>query len=202
MPLPAQIPARYSDEDAGYLSMRPVVKQTFQLPELIDLVVSVAGKDPTRVQQVFRTGSVIYNGYRYSWAPLVGELEEFELLLTNFPDDDPTRPFSPAQVVAALFEIGGGTQRTNVELTQNDAAARKLFANASPWDVLLQFVGALPPRYEKYSHAHRADLFRIALPYDQAQQLLTAMLDAAPRALRHRWSTLRPPAAVSFVCPR
>jgi len=28
MPLPQQIPVRYSEEDAGYVSMRPVVKQT------------------------------------------------------------------------------------------------------------------------------------------------------------------------------
>jgi hypothetical protein len=32
--------------------------------------------------------------------------------------------------------------------------------------------------------------------------LLAAMLAAAPRKLKHRWSTLRPPAGVTFVCPR
>ena len=56
MSLPLQIPVRYSDEDAGYVSMRPVVKQTFKLHELTDMVVSVVGKDPARVQQIFRTG--------------------------------------------------------------------------------------------------------------------------------------------------
>ena len=59
MPLPEQIPLRYTEEDAGFVSVRPVVKQTFQLHELVDMVVSVAGKEATRVQQIFRTGTVV-----------------------------------------------------------------------------------------------------------------------------------------------
>jgi len=202
MPLPLHIPVRYSDEDAGYLTMRPVVRQTFQLHELVDMVVSVVGKDPVRLQQVFRTGSVVYNGYRYAWEPLEAELPEFEALLLNFPDNDPQRAFTPSQVAAVLFESGGGTQRNTVELTRKEASDRKFLARTSPWDVLLQFAAAVPPRYEKYSHARRADLFRLTLSHHQALQLLAALLDAAPGALRHRWSTLRPPAALTFVCPR
>jgi hypothetical protein len=202
MPLPQQIPVRYCDEEAGYLSMRPVVKQTFQLRELADLVVSVVGKDPARAQQIFRTGSLSYNGYRYTWDPLNASLPDFESLLSQFPDDDPSQSFNPSQTIAVLFEIGGGTQRTTVEITRKEAADKKLFAKSTPWDLLLQIAAASPPRYEKYSHARRADLFRLPLPYDRAHQLLAALLDAAPRALRHRWSIVRPPAALIFVCPR
>ena len=202
MPLPQQVSVRYSDEDASYLSMRPVVKQTFQLHELTDLVVSVVGKDPVRVQQIFRTGSVIYNGYRYSWEPLVAGPSELETLLAKFPDDDPTRTFDPAHAVAVLFEIGGGTQRNIVEVTRKEAADKRLFAKISSWGLLLQQAAVIQPRYETYSHGRKADLFRLTLPFEQAQQLLAALLDAAPRALRHRWSTLRPPAALTFVCPR
>ena len=202
MPLPQQIPVRYSDEDAGYLSMRPVVKQTFQLHELADLVVSVVGKDPTRVQQIFRTGSVIYNGYHYTWDPLNAGLPDFESLLAHFPEDNPSRSFHSSQTIAVLFESGGGTQRTTVEVTRQEAADKKLFAKFTPWDLLLRLAAASPPRYEKYSHARRADLFRLTLPYDRAQQLLAALLDAAPRAHRHRWSKLRPPSTLTFVCPR
>jgi hypothetical protein len=49
MPLPDQIPLRYTEEDAGFVSVRPVIRQIFQLHELVDMVVSVAGKDPARV---------------------------------------------------------------------------------------------------------------------------------------------------------
>lgn len=202
MPLPNEIPLRYSDEDAGYVSMRPVVRQTFRLPELIDMIVSVVGKDSARVQQILRTGSVVYNGYRYSWDSLSADLAEISTLLAPFPDDDPSRSFDPAQAVAVLLESGGGTQRTITETTHQDAAAKKLFAKRSPWDVLLHVAASVPPHYEKYSHARHADLFRLTLPFDRAQQLLAALLEAAPHSLRHRWSTLRPPSAITFVCPR
>jgi hypothetical protein len=202
MPLPSQIPVRYTEEDAGYVSVRPVVKQVFRLQELADLVVSIAGKDIARVQQIFRSGTAVYHGYRYWWEGIAAEASEIAALLAPFPDDDPTRPFEPGKATAALLEIGGGTQCHVVEILREEAAAKKFLGKHSPWQVLLQSAASHTPRYEKYSHARRADLFRISLPYDQAQQLLAALLEAAPRSLRHRWSTLRPPAAITFVCPR
>ena len=202
MPLPDQIPLRYSDEDAGYVSMRPVVKQTFRLHELIDMIVSVVGKDSSRVQQTLHTGTIVYNGYRYSWEPLSADPSEIIALLAPFPDDDPSRPFDPGQVSMVLLESGGGTQRSVHELSRRDASEKKLFARYSPWDLLSKLAASDPPRYEKYSHARRADLFRLTLPFDRAQQLLSAMLESAPRTFRHRWATLRPPSAITFVCPR
>jgi len=202
MPLPNQIPLRYSDEDAGYVSMRPVVKQTFRLNELIDMIVSVVGKDAVRIQQILHTGTIVYNGYRYSWDSLSADLLEITMLLAPFPDDDPSRPFNPTQAIAVLLESGGGTQRSVMEISRHDASAKKLFGKQSPWDLLVHLAASDPPRYEKYSHARHADFFRLTLSYDRAQQLVAVLLDAAPRALRHRWSTLRPPAAITFLCPR
>jgi len=202
MPLPEQILLRYSDEDAGYVSMRPVVKQTFRLHEFIDMIVSIVGKDATRVQQTLHTGTIVYNGYRYSWEPLVANIPEVDALLAPFPDDDPSLPFHPAHASAVLLESGGGTQRSVVEISRRDASGKKLFGKYSPWDLLAKLAASDPPRYEKYSYARRADLFRLTLPYDRAQQLLAAVLESAPRAFRHRWATLRPPSAITFVCPR
>jgi hypothetical protein len=202
MPLPNQIPLRYTEEDAGFVSVRPVVKQTFRLHELVDMVVSVAGKDAARVQQIFRSGTIVYNGYRYWWDALIAEREEIERLLIPFPDDDASRPFDSEEATAVLLEIGGGAQRTVVEITRHDAAQKKLFTKHSPWDVVTNFASGRSPRYEKYAHARRADLFRLSLPFDEAQPLLAAILAAAPRKLKYRWSTLRPPAALTFVCPR
>jgi hypothetical protein len=202
MSLPEQIPLRYSDESAGYVSMSLVVKQTFRRSELIDMIVSVVGKDPTRVQQVLYTGALLYNGYRYSWDSLTAGLPEIASLLASVPDDDPSRSFVPSEASAALLESGGGTQRSVIEISRQDASTKKLFSKASPWDLLLQFAAKDPPRYEKYSHARHADLFRVALSYDHGQRLLAGLLDAAPRVLRHCWSALRPPTAITFVCPR
>jgi hypothetical protein len=202
MPLPEQIPVRYTEEDAGYVSMRPVVKQTFRLNELADMVVSVTGKDATRVQQIFRNGTVVYNGYRYSWDGISAELAEIASLLRPFPEDNPARPFHPEEAKSVLFEMGGGTQRNVVEILRADASEKKLFGKNSPWDVLVQCAREHAARYEKYSHARKADLYRLTLPFENGQSLLAAMLEVAPRGLRYRWTTLRPPAVVVFVCPR
>jgi hypothetical protein len=202
MPLPEQISVRYTEEDAGYVTMRPVVKQTFRLNELADMVVSVTGKDAVRVRQIFRNGTVVYNGYRYSWDGIPAESTEIESLLRPFPDDNPARPFKPEQAKSVLFEMGGGTQRNVMEILRSDASEKKLFGKNSPWDILVQHANGSLARYEKYSHARKADLFRIALPFETGQSLLTAMLESAPRGLRHRWTTLRPPAVIIFVCPR
>jgi hypothetical protein len=202
MPLPQQIPVRYTEEDAGYVSVRPVVKQVFRLHELADLVVSIAGKNPARVQQIFRSGTAVYHGYRYWWDGIAAEASEIAALLVPFPDDDPSRPFEPSKATAALLEIGGGTQCHVAEILREEASEKKFLGRLSPWQVLLQNIASHTARYEKYSHARRADLFRIPLPYDHAQQLLAAILAAAPRSLRHRWSTLRPPAMITFVIPR
>jgi hypothetical protein len=202
MSLPELILVRYTEEDAGYVTVRPVVKQTFRLPELADMVVSVTGKDAARVQKIFRAGSVVYNGYRYWWEGFATEPGEVAALLAPFPEDDPSQPFNPATLSAVLLETGGGVQRTVVEITRQEASAKRLFSRRSPWDVLLDTARVASPRYENYSHARRADLFRATLPYDAAQHLLSAMLEAAPRSLRHRWSTLRPPASLTFISLR
>ena len=145
MPLPEQISLRYSDEDAGYVSMRPVVRQTFRLHELIDMIVTVVGRDPDRVRQILRTGTVVYNSYRYTWDSLSADPAELTTLLASFPDDDPSRPFDPSKASAVLLESGGGTQRRVTELSRHDASSKKLFAKDSPWNVLLHLAAADPP---------------------------------------------------------
>ena len=202
MGLPEHIAVRYTEEDAGYMSVRPVVKQTFRLRELVDMVVSVAGKDAARMQQILRSGTVVYHGYRYWWDALSTDAAELAPLLAPFPSDEPSREFVPREATGALLEMGGGTQRTVTEISRQEASAKKLFAKDSPWDVLTAWAGGQAARYEKYDHGRKADLFRVSLPFDKAQELLAAMLEAAPRKLRHRWSTLRPAAAVTFMCPR
>jgi hypothetical protein len=202
MALPELIAVRYAEDEAGYLSMRPVVNQTFRLNELADMVVSVVGKDPERVEQILHTGAVVYNGYHYWWGPIPAERAEVATLVKSFPDDDPARSFDPASATAVLFESGGGTQRNLIEVAMQEAKEKKLFAKSSPWTLLLQAAREEAPRYEKYSYARHADLFRLTLAFDRAQGLLAAILKAAPHGLHNRLSALRPPSALTFVCPR
>ena len=202
MPLPENISVRYTEDEAGYISVRPVVRQSFQLAELADMVVSVAGKNVARVAQIFRAGTVVYNGYRYWWEGFSAQHDEISALLAPFPEDDASRPFRAEEVAAVILETGGGTQRTAVELTREEADRRRLLRRRSPWDCLLELVRASQPHYESYSYAQRGDLYRASLSFDAGSQLLRELLEAAPRSLRARLAALRPPAALIFLCPR
>ena len=202
MPLPENIALRFTEEDAGYVTVRPVVKQTFRLAELADMVVSVTGKNVARVQQIFGAGTVVYNGYRYWWDGFASNAIEVAGLLARFPDDDPARPFNAAHVTSVSLEIGGGTQRSLVGLTRDEGSVKKFFQKQSPWEILLTAARDSTPRYEKYSHAERADVFRLHLSFEIAALLLKQMLDASPRALRKRLAAMQPPAAILFFIPR
>jgi hypothetical protein len=202
MPLPETIAMRFTEEDAGYVTVRPVVKQTFRLAELADMVVSITGKNVSRVAQIFRAGSVVYNGYRYWWDGFASNEEEIASLLALFPDDDPSRVFNSADVTAVSLEIGGGTQRSLVGITRDEASAKRIFHNRSPWEILLSAAKDPTPRYEKYSHSERADVYRVHLSTETAASLLKQMLEASPRVLRKKLAALRLPAAVLFFVPR
>ena len=202
MPLPETIAMRFTEEDAGYVTVRPVVKQTFRLAELADMVVSVTGKHLSRVQQIFRAGTVVYNGYRYWWDGFPSDENELSRLLAHFPDDDPSLVFDPSQVTSVSLEIGGGTQRSLVTLTRAEASAKKLFSKQSPLQILLRATQNSSPRYEKYSHAERTDVYRLHLSPETALPLLKEILDASPRSLRKKLAALQPPAALLFRTPR
>ena len=202
MPLPETISVRFTEEDAGYVTVRPVVKQTFRLAELADMVVSVTGKNVSRVQQIFRTGTVVYNGYRYWWDGFPSNEYEVTGLLALFPDDDPSRPFDPAQVTAVSLEIGGGTQRSLVNITRSEASTKKLFHKRSPWEILLEAAQGSAPRYAKYSHADRADVYRAHPSLEAAASLLREALHASPRSLRRKLVALQPPSALLFFVHR
>lgn len=202
MPLPETIAIRFTEEDAGYVTVRPVVKQTFRLAELADMVLSVTGKNVSRVQQIFRAGTVVYNGYRYWWEGFAANADEITALLCVFPDDDPALPFNPALVNAISLEIGGGTQRSLVGITRVEASAKRLFGKQSPLEVLLSAAEASSPRYEKYSHADRADVYRVQLSFESASALLKQAAAASTRGLRKKLASLQPPAAILFFIPR
>ncbi len=162
----------------------------------------MTGKNAPRVQQIFRTGTVVYNGYRYWWDGFPSNENEITELLAPFPDDDPSRPFNPAQVTAVSLEIGGGTQRSLVSITRSDASVKKLFHKRSPWEILLEAAQGSTPRYEKYSHADRADVYRAHLSPEMAASLLKEALHASPRALRRKLTGLQPPSALRFFVQR
>ena len=201
MALPETIPIRYSEEEAGYITFRPVVRQTFRLHELLDMVLSVTGKDTTRIRQILRSGTVVFHFYRYWWDGFELEDSELNTLLASFPDPDPARVFSAGACTLALLESGDSPARGPLELLRAAMSHKRFFQRRSFWDALLATAVTGPLAYHGYSYAHRADLYRMQLTGDLRAQLAAAK-SLAPRGLRQALRALDHAASIVFVCPR
>ena len=201
MPLPETIPVRYTEEEAGYVTVRPLVQQIFRIHELADMVVRVTGKDATRVRQIFRAGTVVYNTYRYWWSGFEAAESELVALLESFPEDDPSRPFRERDCAAVLLEYGGAVAQGHIEITHEQAFKKPFWRRHSFWDVLAPREGAAP-FYAGYSHARGGDLYRRALTTEESRELLAEGAHLAPRHLRARLERLPVPLRLVYVCPR
>ena len=202
MPLPETIAVRYTDEEAGYVTVRPVVRQTFRLEELLDMVLSVAGKDVTRVKQLLHSGTVVYHFFRYSWTGFDAEEAELSAALAKFPDADPARPFAPDQCALALLESGGVNPRHILELHRAAGSKRRLFRRQSFWERLLEIAVTEQLHYHGYSYGRRADLYRLDLDGENVFLIEQAAERLAPGSLRAALSALHTAASILFVCPR
>jgi len=202
VPPPETIPVKYTEEEAEYLSMRPLVRQTFRLAELVDMVVSVTGKDPGRIQQILRSGTVVYHFYRYWWTGFDVDAKQLATLVAAFPDADPARPFRAEECTSALLETSSDAPRHSLELARAEAARKRLFRSRSFWDRLLELARAQAPKYQDYSYARRADVFARALSPAEAAALQRDALRLATRSLRVQLQSFPEPARVIFLCPR
>ncbi len=201
MPLPETVAVRYTEEEAGYVSVRPLVQQTFRIRELADMVLRVTGKDAARVRQIFRAGTVVYNTYRYWWTGFdVGD-HDLAALLSTFPEDDPSRIFQASDCAAVLLEHGGGASQGQTEVTRKEASAKPFWRLRSFWDILSP-PGTAVLAYAGYSHARGGDLYRRALTVEESQSLLTQAVRLASRHLRARLERLPVPFRLVYVCPR
>lgn len=201
MPLPSTIPVRFTEEEADYVSIRPVRRQTFQLRELLDMVLRVTGRDIQRVQQILRSGTLVFHFYRYWWTGFEADAAELASLFSEFPADDPSRAFEPKSCTLVVIE-GGAVGRVPVEIERASAERKPLFASRSFWDCVLELALAQRPEYAGYSFERRADLYRVKLSAEQSAILLRDAARLAPRSLRAPLEALGAPKRVTFVCPR
>ena len=202
MALPESIPIRYTEEEAGYVTVRPVVRQTFRLDELLDMVLSVTGKDVARIRQILRSGTVVYHFYRYWWLGFDADEEELSAALGRFPDADPSRPFDAEQCALAVFESGGVNPRHLLDLHQAAGSKRRMFRGQSFWERLLEIAGNEKVWYHGYSYGRRADLYRLDLDGENVLQIAQAAKSLAPGNLRAALGVLSDAACILFVCPR
>ena len=202
MPLPETIPVKYTEEEAEYLTVRPVVRQTFRLEELVDMVVRVTGKETARVQHILRTGTVVYNFYRYTWTGFDAAAEELTAALARFPDPNPARAFRAEECIALELESAEQPSRHRIALAREEASRKRLFSGRSFWDALMALAAEAAPAYREYSYSRQADVYELALAPEQAARLTRDAEKLAPRALRVQFQFLPEMRRVLFICPR
>lgn len=202
MPLPDVIPVRYTEEEAGYVSFRPVVRQSFRPDQLLDMVISVTGKDTARIKQILRSGTVVFHFYRYWWTGFDIGITELNGLLARFPDPDPSREFRSAECTAIEIESGATPPRPAIEIAKEAISRLGLFRRRSFWDVLLAEVPSSRIAYQGYSFAHHGDLYGLELTTESRARLTAAAASLAPREMRKELQTLGAAARIVFICPR
>lgn len=202
MPLPETIPVRYTEEEAGYVSFRPVVRQSFRPDQLLDMVLSVTGKDAARIKQIFRSGTVVFHFYRYWWNGFDVDEAELRGLLARFPDPDPTREFRGPECTLIAIESGATPPRPGIEVQKSAISRKPLFHRRSFWDALLAETESTPVVYHGYSFGHHGDLFRLDLTVDSRARLVAAAASLAPRSMRKELQAIAGAARIVFICPR
>jgi hypothetical protein len=202
VPLPETISVRYTEEEAGYVTVRPLVRQTFSMDELLDMILSVAGKDLTRVQQLLHSGTVVYHFYRYTWTGLDADEAELAAALAKFPDADPSRPFASNLCTNAVFDGPGANPRHLLDLAKDAASRRRIFRGQSFWQRLMDIASEENLMYEKYSYSRRADLYRVVIDSENVLKIAEAADQLASGKLRPALRVVNAAASISFVCPR
>jgi hypothetical protein len=202
MALPENVAVRYTEDEAEYLSLRPVVRQTFRIAELVDMIVSVTGLDRDRVAQILRSGAVVYHGYRYWWSGFEATAGDLDAELAGYPVADPSRAFDSASCSAVIFESSGSPPRHSVEISRESGTRRRFLRLRSFWDSLMDLAKAARPAYVEYSYARQADIYALELGREDVARLAAEVHRRGSRVLRAQLRMLPEMARVEFVLPR
>jgi hypothetical protein len=199
--LAAVIPVRYSDEDAGFVSVRPVLRMALRPEQLLELILGVTGKNAERVEQILRGGSVAAGGFRYWWEAVDVAAGELEALLAAFPDADPSRLFDAAHCVLVAVE-GGTTMKALAEFAVTAAARRRAFRRRSFWDALLDAAQERAPSYRDYSYARRGDVYALELATGRRELLADEARQFGVGDVRIQAAALLGAARLIYICAR
>jgi hypothetical protein len=181
MALPDPVRVKLSSEAADFISLTPVVVQDFALLDLLERIVTTTGKDPDRVRDILRRGSIVSGATRLRWQAIECDPAELAAQLSALPEDDPTRPFDAGVCVCAV--LTGAQHR--IEIRKLAAAQRRLLRRRTFWDHVQGLAGGAPLQYAGYLYRDRVDRYRLPLDSSQRQALReAAMLLRFPNLVR------------------
>lgn len=167
MPLPKSIRVKLSSEEAGSISITPVVVRDMPFRELIELMLGIVGKDAERIHELLLRGALVSGATRFRWEGCDAERSSIDALLATFPDPDPGRPFAPEHCVRAVLRGPG----CRIDLPREIGAKRRFLHRSSLWDALMETVAAEQLRYVDYSYKERADCYQMKISSSAAARL-------------------------------
>lgn len=208
MALPETIPVKRTEEEAEFVSVRPVVRQTFRIEQLVDMLLALTGKDISRLQQILRSGTAVYHYYRYWWEGFEAAAEDLQALLAKFPDADPSRVFRAGACTAVVIEDAEsqrGPRKAGMEVERKSASRKRLLRARSLWNGLMDAAAETAPAYLSYSYARRADIYALELTPRLRERLADEIERHAPRGLRGQLLYIFRTAGnlrLVYLCPR
>jgi len=165
--LPETIRVKISSEEAGSISLTPVVVREMPVRELIETMLGSTGKDAERIVGLLLRGTFVSGASRLRWTGWTAERDAIASVLATFPDADPRRPFARELCVRAVLK----GPATRVEIEREAGSERRAFRRRSFWDALMELAEAGGPVYGGYSYRHRADRYSVTLTFEAAERL-------------------------------
>jgi len=180
--LPDVIRVKLSSEAAESISLTPVVVREMPLRELVEYMLGITGKDPARVCELLRRGTLVSGASRFRWAGWEADREAVAALLAGFPDPEPQRPLAVERSTRAILRGG----RQAIEIPREAGKKKPLLRRGNFWSALLEVVGASEVRYHTYSYKERADIYQVSLTLEGVARLRSAAELVTYASLRDR----------------
>jgi hypothetical protein len=185
MAFPDPVRVKLSSEEAGSITLTPVVVQQMPLLELLEYVLSATGKDRVRIGEVLRRGTLVSGATRFRWEGWQAADEELESVLARLPDPEPLRPFDAGRCVRVQLV----TPRGRLEIRKDGASRTRMFQKANFWEALMRL--AVTPAYAGYHYREHTDCYRCAPDAATAEKLKAAAELLRDAEARRRIQTLR-----------
>jgi hypothetical protein len=167
MALPPTVRVKLSSEDAGSISITPVVSQDMPVRELVEYILGAAGKDVSRIRELLMRGNLVSGASRFRWTGWDADLEGLRELLATFPDADASRGFAAANCTRATLRGG----RQAIEISREAGGRKGLFQRESFWDALMKVIDGATPAYAGYSYRERCDRYLRDFTHAELEQI-------------------------------
>ena len=170
MPAPNSIRVKISSEAAESITLTPVVVQEMEFAELLEQIVSLAGKDTVRIQELLKRGSLVVGASRFRWTGFEVVAGDLDGALAAWPDPDPARPFCAENCTRIVLRGATG----QIGITREAAGKRRTLQRRSFWDAMLEHARPEVMSYAGYSYRERADHYRLDLAHETSAALRQA----------------------------